>query len=604
MPIFGKIFEPNKEIKKGNNISFGEFESVDYQVKYCDDLTILFKGIIYDIKGYELKKGDDVLEAILHVYRDEGYEGFVRLNGKSTIIIYEKSRTLVFRDHWGEGPLFFFGSGYFSDDISKIIEKQSDLYLDKTALNTFLKFGFVPAPFTIIRSINKIPAGTVAIFDGTSVSSLINLFHYDEFKGENMKINLEDAAKEYERLLKNSLKRRIADEKTVGTLLSGGYDSGGNIAFLREVFDGEIKSYSIGFKDNPFSELPYAKLMAEKFGAKHSEYLMDEPDIQFLPNAIKAFGEPFSESGFMLNNAAMKLVKDENLPVIIGGDGNDQLFGTTAKELSLNYLIRSYGGRPFQKLANGLMSNGMFEKDNIIFKLRFHNRKIMNVMRPDNFGFNDQQITQIFNYGKVYEDNVFELIPNEFNGFEDFHDKHNFHLDIRYSINEVILNKASRLSAFYGNNLAFSYLDKDIYDFVKKLPLELRVKGDLKTISKGKGVTKYLHKYVTKPRLPEDVTSRKKQGGFSPLAIFFNNGATRQKIYSYILNSDFAKNYADGKNLKLFLDKYEAGARGQEYWFWYKQLASNQLINLLIMSLWWDIYINKSNGETLSDFVK
>ena len=92
MPIFGKIFEPNKEIKIGNNISFGEFESVDYQVKYCDDLTILFKGNIYDIKGYDFKKGDDVLETILHVYRDEGYEGFVRLNGKSTIIIFEKTR--------------------------------------------------------------------------------------------------------------------------------------------------------------------------------------------------------------------------------------------------------------------------------------------------------------------------------------------------------------------------------------------------------------------------------------------------------------------------------------------------------------------------------
>ncbi len=604
MAINGNLFSPKNNLANAGNNIIGQFENTDYQVKTCDDLTILFKGIIYDIKGYDLKKDDEVLDTILHVYRDEGYEGFIRLNGKSTIIIFENDKTIVFRDHWGEGPMFFFDTKNFADDIKKLIENKKDIEINKSSLNTFLKFGFIPAPLTIINTIYKLPAGNVAIFNGSGVTNLINLFHYEEFKSGNRNIKLEEAAEEYERLLKTSLKRRIKGAETVGTLLSGGYDSGGNIAFLREVFGGEIKSYSIGFKDNPYSELPYAKLMAEKFGASHSEYLMDEPDIQFLPNAIKAFGEPFSESGFMLNNAAMKLVKDEKLPVIIGGDGNDQLFGTTAKELSLNYLIRSYGGRPFQKLANSMMSNSFFEKDDIFFKLRFHNRKIMNVMRPDNFGFNDQQISSIFKLGEVLEHPAFEDIPTKFDGFEDFHDKHNFHLDIRHSINEVILNKASRLSAFYGNNLAFSYLDKDIYDFVKKLPLELRVKGDLKSISKGKGVTKYLHKYVTKPHLPEDVTARKKQGGFSPLAIFFNNGATRQKIYSYILNSDFVTNYADGKNLKLFLDKYEAGARGQEYWFWYKQLASNQLINLLIMSLWWDIYINKSKGETLSDFVK
>lgn len=566
-------------------------------------ISILFSGIVYNsAEIFTNYHSENIAENLFDLYEKESYQGFYKINGKATIIIIEKEKTIIFRDQWGEGPTVFYDNNGFATRMEAILKSKENAEIDKIALNSFMKYGFIPAPLTIIDGIFKVPAGHVMIYKN-NIHKLVNLFDYKEFKNNKLNINLEDAVIEYDRLLKNSIHRRIAGCETVGALLSGGYDSGGNIAVLREVFDGPIKTYSIGFRDNPFSELPYAKLMAEKFDAEHHEYLMDFNDIQSLPDAIKAFGEPFSESGFMLNNQAMRFVMNDSLPVIIGGDGNDQMMGTTGKELALHHLMRSSGLIAFQKIFAAISNNNLFEKDDLKFKLRFHNQKILNVMRPDNFGFNNHQMKSIFKLKGVEDHFVFKSIPKKYKDFNEFHDFHNYHLDIRHSINEVILNKASRLSAYYGNNLAFSYIDKDIYDFVKQLPLNIRLKGSVKELAKGHGITKYIHKAYTKPKLPDDITSRKKQGGFSPLAIFFTKKETREKMYKYISNSGFSAQFTNENALKAFFRSYEDLADNSGYWFWFKQLKSNQLINLLIMSLWWDIYCNNKEFKTLDEYL-
>ncbi len=579
--------------------------SPDYEEYSKNGISLLFYGRIYN-RG-ELDGGNSnksMAEVLYDNFIKDSFHSFKNINGKATVIVIGPDSTTIFRDHWGEGPSIFYTDKMFAGDMDTILKISGiSPQIDKVSLNSFLRYGFIPAPLTIVRGINKVPAGYVLI-SSKDGKKLVNLYDYAEFKGETLKIDMEDAVEEYGRLLKQSIRRRIEGASTVGALLSGGYDSGGNIAVLREVYDGDVKSYSIGFRDNPFSELPYAAIMAEKFNSEHSEYLMDDKDLETLPQAIKAFGEPFSESGFMLNNAAMRFVKDESLPVVIGGDGNDQMMGTTGKELALHFLIKKKGLAFVQKLFASLSDNAFFDKDNVAFKVRFHNNKILNVMRPDNFGFNGHLMRTVFNLGKVDEHPVFASIPEKYNDFEDFHDLHNFYLDIRHSINEVILNKASRLSAFYGVNLAFTYIDKDIYDFVKKLPLEIRLKGNVDEVAKGKGVTKYIHKVYTKPKLPKEVTERKKQGGFSPLAIFFADGQKRKKIYDYIAASAFAKSFVKERGLQSFFASYEKNATGRGYWFWYKQLKSNQLINLLIMALWWDIYIEKKTYNSVSEFLK
>jgi asparagine synthase (glutamine-hydrolysing) len=103
--------------------------------------------------------------------------------------------------------------------------------------------------------------------------------------------------------------------------------------------------------------------------------------------------------------------------------------------------------------------------------------------------------------------------------------------------------------------------------------------------------------------LPDAVTNRPKQGGFSPLEIFFNNQQRREKIYRYIRNSAFAKSLKNADYLNQFFNQYETLSTGKGYWFWYKQVKSNQMLNLLIITLWWDKNIEGKKTGKLSDYL-
>jgi len=578
-----------------------------YQMTTGGNRQLFIHSRLYNLEDIQAHLGfvkPDVAELMLNLYEREGLRGFRRLNGKFTIIVKEPGKTTIIRDRNGEGPMIYFTKEFFADSYHGLKDfKDFKVKPDLTGITTFLKIGYIPAPGTSREGVMKVPAGEILIASNNEFK-FEKLYDYQEIIGATRRErSLEDAIAEYGSLLKQSLNRRIRGAETVGALLSGGYDSGGNIAMLREVHPGTIKTYSIGFKDNPASELPYAKMMAEKFGAQHHEYLMDGTEIEFLPDIIDYMGDPFSESGFMLNHSAMKMVSQENLPVIIGGDGNDQYFGAGIRETALHYKMNKLGIKPFSILFDQLSDNGLFDHDNLAFRIHFQNQKILKVMEPETFGFHDYQLQKMFDMRLIPTHPYLNDIPAHFKDYDELFLQRNYYLHLRHSVNEVIIFKASRLSEQFGVNLAFSYTDLELYHFLQQLPINLRAKGTVKESMKGKGVTKYIHKQLVKPMLPPAVTNRPKQGGFSPLEIFFNDPQRRQKIYQYIRNSSFAKSLKSTQYLNKFFDQYEALSAGKGYWFWYKQVKSNQMLNLLIVTLWWDKNIEGRKTGKLSEYL-
>jgi asparagine synthase (glutamine-hydrolysing) len=547
---------------------------------------------------------DNEAELIFELFDRQGLKGFKLLNGKFTVVIMEPDRTIIVRDRNGEGRMIYFTNDFFSDSYQGLNEfKNFTPKPDMTGMTTFLKVGYIPAPGTSLEGVSKIPAGEVLIATSGGFR-FEKLFEYDEMlHAERREIPAKDAVEQFGELLKKSLRRRIGDAQVVGTLLSGGYDSGGNIAMIRAVHPGKIKTYSIGFKDNPASELPYARMMADQFGAEHHEYLMDGTEIEFLPDIIDYMGDPFSESGFMLNHSAMKMVSGENLPVTIGGDGNDQYFGDGVRDTALHYQLQKSGLRPLSALFEKISDSSVFDHDNLAFRIHFQNQKILKVMEPVTFGFQDYQLNRMFDMHKIAAPVYMKDVPSHFSSFEELYLQRNYYLQLRHSVNEVIIFKASRLSQQFGVHLAFSYTDLDIYHFLQHLPIGLRAKGTIGELAKGKGVAKYIHKQLVKPMLPDAVTNRPKQGGFSPLEIFFNEKSRREKIYRYIRNSAFAKSLKSAGYLDQFFSQYETLCAGKGYWFWYKQVKSNQMLNLLIATIWWDKIVGGIKTGKLSDYL-
>jgi len=548
-------------------------------------------------------------ENILGNYLRDGDKIFKKLDGDYLIIIVEKEKLLVFRDRHGAGKQFYYSNDYFTTQLIDFTSiPDFNIKPNFEAIFTFLSIGYVPSPMTSIEGIQKLPGGNILKFENNSFSTS-DLFDFQDFNKSagTSKISLEEATHEYEQLHQKAIASRIENKTKVGLLLSGGYDSGGNISKLRDIYDGDVVSYSIGFKDNPWTELPLAKILSERYKSTHFEYEIDGSEIMDLPQIVASLGDPFQEGGLMLNYAAMRLVKgsNENPQIILGGDGNDQHFGTSGKELALHWKFKNNGTQVFQKLFDAVGNGSLFEKDNLLFRAQFHNRKILHIQQSDTFGFTKYQLNKLNKLGyKVPGYKYLQNSPKSYADFDQFFFCRNYLVDIKQVINEVILFKASKVADMFSNTISFPYMSTDLYEFLKQMPVDYKFHGTLDELSKGSGKSKYLHKQYLKPKLPTEITDRKKQGGFAPLPIFLKDKEQRKIIFEIIKKSAAVDAIFDKKKIQLFLQQYDHIADTPGYWFWYQQVTANQIINLLTIVVWWELFINKKkNVNSLLDLV-
>ncbi len=546
-------------------------------------------------------------ENILSDYLKDGDKVFKKLDGDFLIIIVEKDKCIVCRDRHGAGKQFFYSNDYFS---TQLIDFTSifgfSIKPNFEALFTFLSIGYVPSPMTSIEGIQKLAGGNILKFENNSFTTT-DLFDFQDFitSSGTSKISLEEATHEYEQLHQKAIASRIENATKVGLLLSGGYDSGGNISKLRDIYDGDVVSYSIGFKDNPWTELPLAKILSERYKSTHFEYEIDGSEIMDLPQIVASLGDPFQEGGLMLNYSAMKLVRDSNErpQIILGGDGNDQHFGTSGKELALHWKFKNNGVQIFQKLFDAVGNGSLFENDNLLFRAQFHNRKILHIQQSDTFGFTKYQLNKLNKLGyKVPSYKYLQDSPKSYSDFDQFFFCRNYLVDIKQVIDGVILFKASKVADMFSNTISFPYMSTDLYEFLKKMPVDYKFHGTLDELSKGSGKSKYLHKQYLKPKLPTEITDRKKQGGFAPLPIFLKDKDQRKIIFEIIAKSDAVDAIFSKKKIQSFLQQYDSIANTQGYWFWHQQVMANQIINLLTIVVWWEIFINrKKNVNSLLD---
>ena len=185
--------------------------------------------------------------------------------------------------------------------------------------------------------------------------------------------------------------------------------------------------------------------------------------------------------------------------------------------------------------------------------------------------------------------------PDKFDNFDAFYFNRNLNIDIKQVINNVILYKSSRMAELFGNNMTFPYMSTELYDFLATLPVNFKFHGTLDELSKGKGSSKYLHKKYLKPKLPTEITNRKKQGGFAPLPIFLKDQKQRSSIFAYLKKSDLVKQLFKPAAIDNLLNQYNLTAESPGYWFWYQQVKANQIVNLLTLAVWWDMIINKKS---------
>jgi len=581
-----------------NQINTGLLANGKYNVYLQEEVSVLLFGNLYNAQAVAFEAGISNTTSDAHIFLElvkKDVQLIKKLDGEFTAILIFPKKTVIIRDRHGASLQVYYTQNLFCSNI--FLLKQASKFsieLNQESLSTFMAYGYIPSPVTALKGVSKLTAGTMLVIEN-GLSKTIALYNFDDFKSDiNKEKKIEEAAIEFEELHQKAIKDRIKDKKTIGLFLSGGYDSGGNVHALRQVYQGDLSSYSIGFKDNPWSELPLAKKLSDVYQTNHTDFEIDGSEIKYLPEIVAEMGDPFQESGLMINYLVNKLVSNNRPDIILGGDGNDQHFGVAMRELGIFYKISKMGMMPMLRGATSILQSNIFDRDNFLFKLRFQGHKISHILENDRFGFNNQQLKTLLKEFAPYCPPASPI--QSASSFDDLCLIKQFNLDIAHIVNEVILFKGSKMASLFDNNLSFPYMSTDIYNYLRTMPRELKTKGDQKSISKGLGVAKYIHKYYLKPHLPSEITDRKKQGGFAPLPVFFNNKQQRDKIFNYILSSKFVVDFTNQDEVSKLLLIYSNANDQEPYWFWNRQTKATQVWNLLVISIWWDLMTSKDNS--------
>src|SRR4051812_18884292 len=264
-------------------------------------------------------------EVHLHLYEEHGLEYPRLLRGMFAVALWDsrRRRLLLARDRYGIKPLYYRAVGStleFASELRALPRGEIDL----DALEAFLAFNSIPAPYSIFRDIRKLPAGHVLVWQESGTHDLTRYA-----RPGPLAVRHDDEAELVEELrarLRDSVRAHLLSDVPVGVLLSGGVDSAVLAALAAQETPEPVHTFTIGFAERSFDERDDARLVAERYGTAHHELLV-RPEPELLLRALaEAFDEPFADSSALPTYLVSQLAA-EHVKVALSGEGGDELFG-------------------------------------------------------------------------------------------------------------------------------------------------------------------------------------------------------------------------------------------------------------------------------------
>jgi asparagine synthase (glutamine-hydrolysing) len=300
------------------------------------NIWLVFNGEIYNYpeirdrliqKGHVIRTNSDT-EVIIHAYEEFGTACVAELNGMFAFALWDDNQKQLFiaRDRVGIKPLYYSDQGgrfVFGSEL-KAIRAVPGLHLeiDPAAVDQFLTLEYIPGPKTIYKNVHKLPPGHfMTIRQGHTHQAC-----YWEIPQSPI-LEKEEACVEIVRgLLQDAVKMQMVSDVPLGAFLSGGIDSSAVVALMTHASSETIRTFAIGFEDNSYNELNYARKIAKQFNTLHHEEII-QPDIMHLIEPlVSQFDEPFADSSifptYLVSQMAARQVK-----VVLSGDGGDEVFG-------------------------------------------------------------------------------------------------------------------------------------------------------------------------------------------------------------------------------------------------------------------------------------
>jgi asparagine synthase (glutamine-hydrolysing) len=557
---------------------------------------IVYNGEVYNYRdlrkgleerGHELYTSSDT-EAVLRLYDEEGPDSLRHLRGMFAFAIWdERDRSLFLaRDRVGKKPLLYShqpnGDLIFGSEFNALLQHPDvSREIDMQAIDQYMSYLCVPAPRTAFKNIRKLEPGHWLRWKDGKIET--HRYWLPEFS-KKIKISEEEAIEETTRIVRESTRLRMISEVPLGAFLSGGVDSSTVVALMSQESSQPVKTFSIGFEEQDYSELKYAKRVAEHVGAEYNEFIVKPNAIEILPTLVEHYGEPYADSSAVPTYYVSRETR-KHVTVALNGDGGDESFAGYERYAAM-LIAERYRQIPavlrksLVEAPVGLLPASEIRRSRVRDAQRF--LSAANLPRTERYqrwmsAFDRVAKQQIYTeqfretLGAVDDAAVLDKWFARANG-SGVLDAAMLTDQMTYLPNDLLV-KVDIASMANSLEARSPLLDHNVIEFAASLPENLKMR---------RFETKSLLKKVAARLVPREVIYRRKMGFGVPVGKWLRN-EMKDYVRDVLLSpAALARGIVKPDAMRAFVDEHISGARDHSFQIW----------TLLMLELWFQRFID------------
>ncbi len=540
-------------------------------------------------RGHRFRSRSDT-EVIVEGYREWGEGVVARLRGMFAFALWDARarRLLLARDRLGQKPLYYRrgkggrgdGAFLFGSEIKAIlawpgVAREPDL----DAIHEYLTYQYVPAPKTAFVGIEALPPAHYMVVEADGRARCARYWSLAEPEAARPRPRAELEAEIRDRL-EESVRLRLISDVPLGAFLSGGVDSAGVVAAMARASSGPVKTFTIGFEDRTYDERRYARIVAERYGTDHHEFVVEPHALDILPRLVWHYGQPFADSSALPTWYVSEITR-AHVTVALNGDGGDEAF------LGYPRYAGCRAGAWSDRLpapcreGMGALGRALPFATSRHRALRYARRFLVDAAAPapERYGrwiayFNDLQKEALYGEGmrERLAHRALTRIEKWFAGRR-CDDARAAYADIHTYLPDDLLVKVDVASMAHGLEGRSPFLDHEFMAFAAAIPARQKMRGTR---------TKSLLKSALEPWLPREILYRPKMGFGVPIDRWIR-GEMKPLVYDTLLSERaVARGLFREDAVRAMLDDHVAG----------RVLHQHRIWALLMLELWFAMWID------------
>ena len=560
---------------------------------------IVFNGEIYNFAeqrkwlikaGHQFRSRTDS-EVIVHLYEELGIECLQRLRGMFALAIWDQRKRLLMlaRDRLGKKPIFYSFDGHnliFGSEPKAIFAFPGVAATpDLSAINHYMALGYVPSPYCAFSGMRKLPPAHYLTFS----NGRIDVHRYWRLRYEpKLRMDEEETCSEILERLTEAIRIRMIADVPLGAFLSGGLDSSAVVALMSRLSPQPVKTFSIGFKERDYDELPYARLVAKQFKTDHHEFVVDLAPIEILDQLVWHYNEPYADSSALPTFYLSKLTRD-HVTVALNGDAGDENFAGYQRytvNLVAHYLnglpnsVRGSGRLACALIARSLSDSGrLARRFGTLGALLSGSHAYSHLVticdsdqRTQLLSADFRQLVQV-----PASEQLFKHLRNETDANNRIDQA--LDADVNLYLPDDLLVKVDIASMAVGLEARSPMVDHEFMEFVARLPPRFKLQGFRNR--------KAIFKRALRGLLPEEILTRPKMGFRVPLEHWFRGPMVNMLRDVVLSRRARERGYFNISHLEQLLLEHVSGTRNLQDLLW----------ALLMLELWHRRFIDGQHTE-------